>query len=531
MRRNIILLPLLALLLWSCEEGSQPNDQKTTFAPIVESVSAADCQTGKPISDSHSFTTSEDKLTIQVSTTDPFALLLGVSTQDAQATASIVTGADWIKVREIDPSKEAQHFLVTLAANANDAGRVGVIVLSNSKDSKQKTFVTIHQRGSVQQGGDGEYAPTIVAVTGINPMTDQPLERPRHVTEAPFTSIRLETYDTYALLLEVLGSSAPAQGKVMQGDEWLTLLDNTSDKSAKTRFFKLHIQQNTSPNPRVGAIELYNSKAPDQKILVEIRQIGKKALHEPDNERDRLVLNYVAEWNIDTLGNFITTHNNIENQKGLFSFMAARGLFATPLTIEGTTYILPSAMQWFAIVPVDGVYSRSEKIELNLPESCMVGGRVVETKNDYLNVKSTHTTYAIRFKGDKEQQSVWRYVYKDNPAGSGKILMIQERYMPQESDWTLEGIANDAFWEQDKDQIVTRYFSTPGCATGNFYTHSPNYQDLRLVGEVGIYWSSTPNGEEQSWAMEVLDPQVRTRDFYSNIDGQSVRPFRQTLMQ
>ena len=109
--------------------------------------------------------------------------------------------------------------------------------------------------------------------------------------------------------------------------------------------------------------------------------------------------------------------------------------------------------------------------------------------------------------------------------------MIQERYMPQESDWTLEGIANDAFWEQDKDQIVTRYFSTPGCATGNFYTHSPNYQDIRLVGEVGIYWSSTPNGEEQSWAMEVLDPQVRTRDFYSNIDGQSVRPFRQTLMQ
>lgn len=237
MRRNIILLPLLALLLWSCEEGSQPNDQKTTFAPIVESVSAADSQTGKPISDSHSFSTSEDKLTIQVSTTDPFALLLGVSTQDAQATASIVTGADWIKVREIDPSKEAQHFLVTLAANANDAGRVGVIVLSNSKDSKQKTFVTIHQRGSVQQGGDGEYAPTIVAVTGINPMTDQPLERLRHVTEAPFTSIRLETYDTYALLLEVLGSSAPAQGKVMQGDEWLTLLDNTSDKSAKTRFF------------------------------------------------------------------------------------------------------------------------------------------------------------------------------------------------------------------------------------------------------------------------------------------------------
>ena len=531
MKRNIILFSLLSVLLWSCGEDNSSSEPTIGVAPIVESVSAANPQTGEPIDGSQLFTISEDKLTIQVSTTDPFALLLGVSTQDAQATASIVTGADWIKVREIDPSKETQHFLVTLAANANDAGRVGVIVLSNSKDSKQKTFVTIHQRGSVQQGGDGEYAPTIVAVTGINPMTDQPLERPRHVTEAPFTSIRLETYDTYDLLLEVLGSSAPAQGKVMQGDEWLTLLDNTSDKSAKTRFFKLHIQQNTSPNPRVGAIELYNSKAPDQKILVEIRQIGKKALHEPDNERDRLVLNYVAEWNIDTLGNFITTHDNIENQKGLFSFMAARGLFATPLIIEETTYILPSAMQWLAIVPVDGVYSRSEKTELNLPESCMVGGRVVETKNDYLNVKSTHTTYAIRFKGDKEQQSVWRYVYKDNPAGSGKILMIQERYMPQESDWTLEGIANDAFWEQDKDQIVTRYFSTPGCATGNFYTHSPNYQDIRLVGEVGIYWSSTPNGEEQSWAMEVLDPQVRTRDFYSNIDGQSVRPFRQTLMQ
>ncbi len=531
MKRNIILFSLLSVLLWSCGEDNSSSEPTIGVAPIVESVSAANPQTGEPIDGSQLFTISEDKLTIQVSTTDPFALLLGVSTQDAQATASIVTGADWIKVREIDPSKETQHFLVTLAANANDAGRVGVIVLSNSKDSKQKTFVTIHQRGSVQQGGDGEYAPTIVAVTGINPMTDQPLERPRHVTEAPFTSIRLETYDTYDLLLEVLGSSAPAQGKVMQGDEWLTLLDNTSDKSAKTRFFKLHIQQNTSPNPRVGAIELYNSKAPDQKILVEIRQIGKKALHEPDNERDRLVLNYVAEWNIDTLGNFITTHNNIENQKGLFSFMAARGLFATPLTIEETTYILPSAMQWFAIVPVDGVYSRANDLKLELPETCMVGGRVIETLGSYLNVKETHTTYAIRFIGDKEQQSVWRYVYKDNPAGSGKILMIQERHMSQDSDWTLEGIANDAFWEQDKDQIVTRYFSTPGWAVGNFYTHSPNYNDIELVGEVGIYWSSTPAGEEQSWAMEVLDPQVRTRDFYGNIDGQSVRPFRQTLMQ
>ena len=57
---------------------------------------------------------------------------------------------------------------------------------------------------------------------------------------------------------------------------------------------------------------------------------------------------------------------------------------------------------------VDGVYSRANDLKLELPETCMVGGRVIETLGSYLNVKETHTTYAIRFIGDKEQQSVWR---------------------------------------------------------------------------------------------------------------------------
>ena len=530
MKRDIILFSLLSVLLWSCGEDISSSEPTIGVAPIVESVSAANPQTGEPIDGSQLFTISEDKLTVYVDIADPFALLFEVSTKEAKAIVSVVAGTEWLKVRELTSDDEAQHILISLSANSGDSGRVGVIVLSNDKSPQQKTTITIHQRGTSQQGDPEEYAPKIIAVTAIDPMTDLPLDHPKHIAVAPFTSIKVESNDTYVLLLEVLGLVSPAQGKVIQG-EWLTLYEKHTEESTNIQTFKLHIQPNVSTNERVGAIELYNSKAPDQKILVEIKQVGKKELHEPENIRDRLALNYVAEWNIDTLANFIKTYDNIENQRGLMSFMEARKLFALPISIDGVDYILPSAMQWVSIVPIDGVYSRANDLKLELPETCMVGGRMIETLGSYLNVKETHTTYAIRFIGDKEQQSVWRYVYKDNPAGSGKILMIQERHMSQDSNWTLEGIANDAFWEQDKDQIVTRYFSTPGWAVGNFYTHSPNYNDIELVGEVGIYWSSTPAGEEQSWAMEVLDPQVRTRDFYGNIDGQNVRPFRQTLMR
>lgn len=531
MKRSLVFLSLLSLVLGGCEEDNQPV--KTGFTPIVQSVLVADSQTGEPVPDSQLITLSEDKLSIHLDTNQAVALLLEVSTKDAKANATVVSGSDWMKVRELSSDTkpgQVQRMLVTLSANEDASGRIGVVVLSNDKYPHQKSVVMIRQRGSSSKGDIGEYSPTIISVTAINPMNDQPLPYPKHKTEPPFASIQVDTYDTYTLLLEVLGTVSPAEGRVHQGD-WLTLLDQTSDQSETTRTFRLHIQQNASPNPRIGSVELYNSKVPDQKILIEVRQVGKKKLQDPENIRDRLALNYVAEWNVDTLGNFIKTHDNVENQRGLIPFMEARTLFATPLAIERADYILPSVMQWLAIVPEDGVYSRSDKLALSLSETCMVGGRVIESKNDYLNIKATHTTYAIRFKGDKEQQSVWRYVYMDNSSGSGKMLMIEERHMAQGSDWTLETIASDAFWEQDREEVVTRYFSTPGYAVGNFYTHSPDYDDIRLCGEVGIYWTSTSAGEEQAWAMEVLDPQVRTRDFYGKIDGHSMRPFRQTLMK
>jgi hypothetical protein len=499
---------------------------------VIESVSAADINTGEPLSAQEHFSVSDGNQTIRLDVSDAFAFRLKVTTKGARATATVVSGNGWLKVRELtNESDQEQLFLIVLSGNGEASGRVGVVALVNDKFPQERRVVSIYQRGSSTSGDTDEYAPVIVSVVAINPMNDQPLVNPKHITSSPFTSIKVGTHDTYALLFEVLGMPSPAAGRVHFGD-WLSLSEQSTGMSGSTtRMFRLHIQQNGTPNSRAGSIEFYNTKAPAQKIIIEIRQDGKKELHEPENIRDRLALNYVAEWNVDRKLAFITTHDNKENQKALFSFVDATTLFAQPVTVEGRNYILPSCMQWLSIVPIEGVYSRSDKLELNLSETCMVGGRTIESKNHYLNVKSTHTTYAIRFIGDKEQQSVWRYVYKDNPSGSGKILTIEERHMTPEASWTLESISNDTFWEQDRDQVVIRCFSTPGYALGNPYTGQPDNNRIEYFGECGFYWSSTSAGVEQAWAMEVLDPQVRTRDFYAKIDGNSIRPFRQTLME
>lgn len=523
---------LSGCFLAGCGEEDRPKAEGA--APVIVSVAEADRETGEPIGGSSArITTEGDMQLIRVTGCAEIALLIKVKTKDAAADAVAVSGAAWIKISERTGQAETdgvQLFLVALDENKLSAGRMGIIVFSNRQHPQKKIAVTIGHQGNVSGEGADEFAPTIISVIGIDPMSDQPLGSPRHSATPPFTKVSVQTEQTYKLLFTVLGNHSPAVGRVVSGEDWLVLSETVNENPDRTQHFKLLVQANAGTNMRSGTIEFYNSADPNQKLLTAVIQSTGKEMEEPQNAKDRLVLNYVAEWNVDGNLNFIKSHNIAANQKALYSFEDARTMMGSPVSIEGIDYILPSALQWCAIVPIEGVYSRSDKPMYGLEETCMVGGRMVISANDYLNVKETYTTYAIRFKGDDEQQSAWRYTYTDNPEGEGKILLIEQVHMSEKDQWTVEDISNNTFWEQHHAQIVSRRFSTPGYAVGSFYTHKPTDEILH-AGECGFYWSSDSAGEEQAWAMEVLEPQARTRDFYAKIDGHSIRPFKRTLMR
>lgn len=519
---------ITSIFFFGCNDNENEPMSSNGYAPTIESVSAVDLNL-KEIVSSNELNFSKERLVVNVKTSERFGLQFNVETKDASANMTVASGSDWIVRDNVNnKSEQGQYFRVILKRNEMPGTRVGVLVFYNEKNPKMKTEVSIIQRGT-SSATEEEYAPIITSVIALDPMTEAPTDNINHLSKDPFININITTPSTYKILLEVVSNKSPTEGKVLSGSDWLSLSEVKKESIRNVQYFKLVVMSNISDSQRSGSIALYNTKNKGQQLIIGIHQIGHKAKQDPENIKDRLALNYVSEWNIDKSKKFIKTYNNKKNQVGLVSFQAALNLFNSNVFIDGEEYILPSALQWMSIVPSDGVYSRSEKRITDQEETCMVGGRIIESLNDYLNIKDEFTTYAIRFKGDEEQQSAWRYVYKENPEG-GKILVVEERHMPEGTNWTLDDISNKAFWNKDRDQTVQRFFPTPGYALGNFYTKEPS-DKIELEGECGFCWTSTSAGYEQAWAMEVLKPQVRVRDFYAKIDGHNIRPFRKTLMK
>ncbi len=244
----------------------------------------------------------------------------------------------------------------------------------------------------------------------------------------------------------------------------------------------------------MAKVKLFNSEEPTLSLLVTIQQSGSGAA-----SAEQPALNYLAKWCIDRDGAFIKSTMVSENQKGLFNWDTAIGILpASGKSIEGHTYVMPTKEQWMSVLPNNNKLGHiSASIRFNedidfrdYEETVVVKNRTITTKNDYYGRKGANVVYAIRFKDDKRQYSAWCY------SKDGGVLVIKQLLIPEGAGWTMQDIANTAFWENHSSETITRRIALAGM--GNW-----NGSEIARPGEIGYFWTCTEDGEDTAWVAKV----------------------------
>lgn len=214
------------------------------------------------------------------------------------------------------------------------------------------------------------------------------------------------------------------------------------------------------------------------------------------NKRPKLPIEYFAEYNVGkTPGTFSNSHNN--DSSGYYSFADAK--MAIP-----AGYILPSPEKMNIVfpsivrtgqIPNDSdanIFFKQKKSIRGVFEYLwgkmkddLVGTFKHTFLCDYENT-GNGITYARRYRGHGDElQAAYRYqligdMEESNPDSH---LQVVVRYLGTYSEYTMEDICDEAFWNQPDTEYITRIFP----ATGFFDIWDKNVIDK---GVGGYYWSS-----------------------------------------
>ena len=226
-------------------------------------------------------------------------------------------------------------------------------------------------------------------------------------------------------------------------------------------------------------------------------------------------LAYVAEYNIDEDGNFVTDLY-ATNVGGYYDFDTAVAKFSH-ITIGGEAYHLPSIDEWIGIIAGKepspriwfdrAVSKRDQEIEV------VLAGKSINCLQD-VEGTGNNECYALRFKGTVFQ-SAWKYEYIK--VNNYQVMRITSRLVADGV--TIEDVIKGNFWTQNNSRDIVRIFPASGMFKSSW------------VNEIGYYWSSTPIdglNADNMWFMKpfVNTGYVRTtrRDF-----RYSIRLFKDTL--
>ena len=207
----------------------------------------------------------------------------------------------------------------------------------------------------------------------------------------------------------------------------------------------------------------------------------------------KLPLEFVAHYNIAPNGtSFDKTLAN--NTGGHYTHAEAVAKFGKGINIEGSTYYLPSQPQMRAILPRETIYLISGNEQKNIEEEIVADNETYRTTADYRAETTSpgvlpRKLYALRLKHSNLcMQTAYRYEFIGNftENSTNSYLKITCRYLGNNAEWTLDDIANEAFWAKDPSKDVVRYFPA---ATGN--TERARY------GGSGAYWTSSDSPQGQ----------------------------------
>ncbi|KXB33959.1 hypothetical protein HMPREF1869_01366 [Bacteroidales bacterium KA00251] len=182
-------------------------------------------------------------------------------------------------------------------------------------------------------------------------------------------------------------------------------------------------------------------------------------------------LRYVAEYNINKAGDGFVTDKYATNVSGYFQTVMAMRLFANT-TIGGKPYHLPSREEWQSIFPSMKVVDKADPKDITQApllgisfkepfsktssEEVEVAGERVVCHQEMKGL-GDNKCYALRYKGTK-YQSAWKYEFVK--INNYQVLQITSRNVGK--DVTLEAIAQDAYWQQNRGRDVVRIIPASG---------------------------------------------------------------------
>lgn len=236
-------------------------------------------------------------------------------------------------------------------------------------------------------------------------------------------------------------------------------------------------------------------------------------------------LNYISEENLTLAG---------DPAKSFFTYSEA--LTAVP---QGTH--VGSRYEWAGIIPPITSLEEPTLIfqvankHLAVEEAIQIGDTKATYSSDYKNM-GNGISYALRlapakaaaeegFPPAQDKKLLAAYRYQVSEGKDGGLLTVTVRPLGESFDGTIEEVAKESFWAQDKEEDVERQFPFAGQVDEGNQVY---------VGTDGFYWTSTPDGDTSAYyvwigmgAAGIFDD-GKLVDNYRQM-GLSVRPFADHL--
>lgn len=261
-----LLLPFTLLLgITACDKEGEPASPSQ--APEIIAITAVDASGNVLATPTH--TVSGDKSVVDVATAEAYALAIDIKLPSAEPKALVKSGSPWLSVSKATKERgELVRFVVHIAANESEDGRVGSIDFVNATDPTKMVSLLITQRGAGTTPGS---VPVILAVEAVNGESGAPLSEPKHKTQAPYTTIEVETAEAYYLNLRVESHSSPADIVVVSGSDWLRA-ELLKEESESVQTFRVSLSASQLTTKRYGQIRLFNKKDPSKHLIVNLIQ-------------------------------------------------------------------------------------------------------------------------------------------------------------------------------------------------------------------------------------------------------------------
>lgn len=325
---------------------------------------------------------------------------------------------------------------------------------------------------------------TTIHISGKNTTTDSDL-KPTDMTisEQRVDSVLIKIASPVGIpMISIEGAEALPAGY------FVTLLGQTEEDGVPVYTFRLVTAHNIGPD-RDFKLVINKAFEGTEPFVVTARH---KGYFTP--------MEYMAEYNMNKAGtDFAPNHAN--DQSGLFTHKQAveKWTFKANFMLHGVHYYLPDLLTWQSVVPGKVLHYNGLKVtEDNVAEDIRLNTHLIKNvfTSDYRGA-GNYIIYALRLKSvDNRLRTAFRYEYIDNPeggAGFSKALKITSRYLGPDvpgTSLTIDQVMNEAFWNSDNQDDVTRIFPASGLLDDKGLPVATKF------GESGYYWASNTNREK-----------------------------------